>query len=367
MNEYVNDYSGLTNQVLQKHINFYYSGWDFLEEAILLRIPDTVLYVRNIFDLLNCADQNRRIIEDIKNHMLKSRDEYGHIIHSVCYPVGSLEIDGRRYLRQNVREWCSNISKISDALMQIINIVYKLGFRQWDVINHKKVFNELKSKNEIMLLKLCTDFYNEINVITRLNNHSKHNLDIMAQEKFTKNSMKEIVYYIQFYDQKLNLSQLISLNKERDIVCRTIELLDYVFSNIESNNFNDRYYVKLEHDTNLNGDLNWVNEIPLSDEHTIGIICEMKQLASGAYKVCSAYLNVDQKPTSDIFLSSIVFLEIGCCGVNCKVDVFTSDSFDVYMDGKLIGEFLCIDEKDKIAPYFHFKRFTYRDVENEKA
>ena len=63
MNAIFDNYNNISELELNKRIS-YYEQVDFSNETIELLVPDTVSYVRKIFNCLRWATQNRVIIED---------------------------------------------------------------------------------------------------------------------------------------------------------------------------------------------------------------------------------------------------------------------------------------------------------------
>ena len=192
MNDILNDYSIISELKLNKRIA-YYEQVDFLNEAINWRIPDVDAYIKKIFNCLNWAEQSRIVIEDVCKQISECRKIKKGIVNSIGYKIGTLHVDGRAYVQQNVHMYCQYISEINDCLYQILNIVYNMNYQQWDFLNNKKILGILKCYPQIT--KLCDKFHSTINLYKEFDNFAKHNLVLWGKEKFSPEYFLNIEYH----------------------------------------------------------------------------------------------------------------------------------------------------------------------------
>ena len=96
MNAIFDDYNNISEIELNKR-NSYYEQVDFSNETIELLVPDTVSYVRKIFNCLRWATQNREIIEDVCKQIVETRISRKQSVQSVGYKVGNTILDGRAF------------------------------------------------------------------------------------------------------------------------------------------------------------------------------------------------------------------------------------------------------------------------------
>jgi len=357
MNTILNSYKNISDKELFSRIAFYESN-AFLEETILLMIPDVVQYVRNIFESLRYAEQSRLIVADITSQITDYRKKRHQFVNSTGYQLGTLHVDSRAYAQRNIREWCEHIAKSNDSIYQILNIVLNLGLRQWDFLSSFKIKKGLTAFGNQKLIALCSSFYQQIQLPQRLNDFSKHNLNLWGIEKFRPTALNEVEYYIRFDGNEYAVSNLMSVNREREIACSIIELLDYLFTQVDTSRYMNRYYVRSDFDICLPGSAGYTSELKLPDNYFCPITFTTSRNCDGAYMISSAKLHIDGIPQKELLLATAHAYDTGAMTLS-GIALFGCDSFDVYCNGSCIGRYDCLDHVDRTALYFHFKKYTF--------
>lgn len=358
MNDIFSNYLEIPEAELNKRIAFY-EGLEFLDEAIWLMIPDVVGYVVKIFDCLRWAEQSRKIIEDISEKIVEARVIQSKIVTSVSYNVGSLKFNGRTYLQQNIHHYCQYIAEINDCMMQILNIVYNVGFRQWDSIQAECILKSSELNTHTNVVQQLKKFHNIIAPHKEINNYVKHNLVLWGHEKLTPYCIENIEFYFNMYSKEYKVSEIISATNEHQIKSLVVELLDNVFHRVSIDTYEARKYVSLNFDyfddkcqpTDEN------KTIPLDKFITLRV--ETK-LEGRYYKTKSITFHCnDASACIELYLARLEqsLLEDGV--IQTSLDILDVNEFDVYQNGELIGKYRCKERKDRDAKFFHFKKYNF--------
>ena len=229
MNIIFTDYSIINELELNKRISFYEHA-DFSTEAIELLIPDVVPYVRKIFHCLRWASQNREIVDDICRQIVDIRVSRNIPIQSAGYSVGTLHIDGRAYAQQNIHQYCRYIAETNDCLSQIINIVFGIGFRQWQRFEMDQLRKHANINQHSHILALWDHYHDLIKLHKFFDNFDKHNLILWGYEQFTPQTIHSVEYYFDKDEQRIKMPDWVNASLERKITVAAVELLDNIFA-----------------------------------------------------------------------------------------------------------------------------------------
>ncbi len=359
MNAIFDDYNNISELELNKRIS-YYEQVDFSNETIELLVPDTVSYVRKIFNCLRWATQAREIIEDVCKQIVETRTSRKQLVQSVGYKVGNSILDGRAFAQQNIHQYCRYIAEINDCLCQILNIVFGVGYRQWDRFEATQILSHANIKKHSIICKLCKEFYSLIELHKRFDNFDKHNLILWGHEKLTPECINSVEYYFNMDGQQYKMSEFITELHEYHIKSSIIELLDNIFSLANPSNQPKRKYAHMLFDVlvSKNGHPIYTERF-LAREHLIQL--EINTYSeNNCLKVKSVSYHYDGSLINrKIYLARLDqelidndILQIS----NRTLDVNT---FDVIQNGNLIGRYECTDQGDKITEYFHFKEYNF--------
>ena len=359
MNTIFEDYNNISELELNKRIS-YYEHIDFSNETIELLVPDTVSYVRKIFNCLRWATQNREIIDDICKQIVETRMSRKQLVQTIGYKVGNSILDGRAFAQQNIHQYCRYIAEINDCLCQILNIVFGTGYRQWERFEATQILSHDNVKEHSIICKLCNQFYSLIKLHKRFDNFDKHNLILWGHEKLTPECINSVEYYFNMDGHQYKMSEFINELHERHIKISIIELLDNIFLLANSSNQPTRKYAHLLFDilASQNG-LPIYTERYLAREHLIQLKINTYS-DNNTLKVKSVSYHHDNSPITPIIhlarLDQEVIDDDTLQINNSTLDV---NSFNVFQNGSLIGRYKCLDKGDKITEYFHFKEYHF--------
>lgn len=337
----------------------YYEHNSFVKDMVPLMLPDIVQYVRNIFYSLRCAEVSREIFEDITNQIIETRQKHNAFYNSTQYPIGSLLVDSREFAQRNIREWCEYVDKTNDNIFQILNIVFNIGFKPWDDIKASKIITKLKDLKDDTLLALCQKYFTTIEQAKRLNNFSKHSLNLWATERISPKSIAIVDYKIKFEGCVLSASDIVSLENEKKVEIAIIDILDYVFEYLIRKN-PQRKYVMYKYDVEQNGDVETIWDIDVSEDLIIDVFIESEKQNDGTHIIKSVYAKLNRNPEKEIELASIYNFNT-FVGVHYNIGIVDFDSVDVYVNEKLVGKYVLDDKKD--VSYLHFKSFSFHPNE----
>ncbi len=337
----------------------YYEQNTFVRDMVSLMMPDVVQYVRNVFYSLRCAKASREIFEDITKQIIETRQKHKKFYNSTQYTVGSLLVDSREFAQRNIREWCEYIDKTNDSIAQILNIVFKLGYNPWDNIKSSNIVKQLKHQKEDALVELCQNYSLLIDKAKRLNNFSKHSLNIWATERISPKSIEMVDYKIKFEGCVLPASDIVSLENEKKVECAIVDILDYVFEYLTRKN-PQRKYVMYKYDVEQNGDVETIWDIDVSEDLIIDVFIESEKQNDGTHIIKSVYAKLNSNPEKEIELASLYNFNTSV-GVHYNIGIVEFDSVDVYVNEKLVGKYVLDDKKD--VSYLHFKSFSFHPNE----
>lgn len=362
VNSILNDYSTITEIELNKRIS-YYEHTDFSTDTIELLVPDTVSYVRKIFNCLRWATQNREIIEDVCKQIVETRISRKQLVQSVGYKVGNSILDGRAFAQQNIHQYCRYIAEINDCLCQILNIVFCVGYRQWERFDADQILSHANIKKHSNICKLCKQFYSLIKLHKRFDNFDKHNLILWGHEKLTLECINNVEYYFNMDSQQYKMSEFINELHEHRIKVSIIELLDNIFSLATPSNQPARKYAHVLFDILVakNGPPIYTERYMAQDN--------LIQLKIDTYsdnnclKAKSVSYYHDESPiSSKIYLARLDQEMIDGDILQINRATLDVNSFEVFQNVRLIGKYECQNKEDKITEYFHFKEFVFIPV-----
>ncbi len=347
-----------------------YTSEEFQMRCVSLKIPDVYQYISNIMLCMWDAEQCRQIIDDIRKQISDARKKTGQIINSTAYCVGSLNFDSRQFAQRSIREWCGNIAKINDSICQIINIILDLGYKPWNEALTKKVTGFVKKppvKEPAVkkLAQLCAEFHSEIQIIQDINNFSKHNQNIFGIEKFSPLVREKVEYHLRYRGKEYKVSEMITKEKEMQIMKRVVDILDFLFAGIEKAKHKDRYYAfvdTVELPCYEPIDAGYYTKKPEDlDKYMLPITQSIQKNYDGTFTVSDVTLEIDSVPFPRLELAECYrqatqcfdMYSIGCCRCNL---------ISVYRDGKKIGEYRCEDLHDQEEVYLHFKTYVFHEI-----
>lgn len=333
----------------------YYEHDSFVRDMVPLMLPDVVQYVRNIFYSLRCAEASREIFEDITKQIIETRQKHKTFYNSTQYPIGSLLVDSREFAQRNIREWCEYIDKTNDGIAQILNIVFKLGYNPWDNIKSSNIVKQLKQQKEDALIELCQNYSVTIDKPKRLNNFSKHSLNLWATERISPKSIAMVDYKIKFDGYILPASDLVSIENENKVEYAIIDILDYIFGFLICKN-TQRKYVMYKYDVEQNGDVEVVWDIDISQDLIFDVFIESEKQNDGTHIIKSVYSKLNSNPEKEIELASLYSFNTSV-GTHYNIGIVEFDSVDVYVDDKMVGKY-CLNNKKDVS-YLHFKTFSF--------
>lgn len=357
MNTVLNNYETASCIDINKHEAFYRSDV-FYCECIKLKIPETVQYVRNIFNCFLEAQASRLLYENSKMCIQNYRNEKNHFVNSVMESVAGLNFDMRWFAQRNIREWFSYIAKISDSIVQVLNIVFSLEFRQWDNISSREIIKKVTCCGYNSIADLCSAFYKEIEIIIKINNFSKHNQNIFTLEKDMGSATKPIRYAIPYAGDEYNVDELISEETERKILKDVLQILDNIFSCANSIKHTNRYYVASEYRYQERKVTDIVNHVSLASEDYCSVEIEHQYIGNGHFEVTSSIMMVDNEPENVVYMMTICDYDGGCISLTALA-VFDSNNIEVYSNGECIGTYVCRTHEDRTEKYLHFKKFEF--------
>lgn len=319
----------------------FYHCDEFHQEMIRLMVPDILQFIRNIFYNFRLAEESRIIYEDITKQLADLRQSNKMLYSSFMYKVGNIFVDGRAYAQRNIREWCISIHKIVDSVFQIINIVYGLEKSFFEV--NKKVVNlsrdsilcDIMKKAEILIRK-----------ITKMDDYTKHILNVWGKEKLSPSYISEVDYFVDTIDGEMYVSELLNQDYEKEIKTQVIELLDYLIDKARSASYSNRKYVDLDFDPEIpnrnNVELSEVGELDSSNIVKLEYKCD--KLDDGTFLVNEVKMDVMDKPNEELYLMG-TYNFITPAGISLrKVAPFTSEEISVYKEKVKIGTYQLQDK-----------------------
>lgn len=332
----------------------YYSGAEFVNELATLMIPDVHQYVLNIIFCFHQAHESKLIYCNIIEQLHTLRKENRTFYNSFTYKVGTLFVDGRAYANRNFRDWCANMHKISDSILQIINIVYNLE----NDIDKVKYSSTIKKSGDANLKELWNKYTNLLNVEFNIDNTSKHRLTVATGEKLSPLAIEKIDYYIKIIDKYVYVEDLLSDKKEDNIYAVIFELLDYIVSVARSRTYNNRFYVELDLDLEVPfvNSVELVNDINTNRTNTVVIKTVNEKQKNGTYFFKSASIETNDKPIDMLYLASIYKLRLPI-GIDMnKIAGFDVEKIDVIKNGRIVGYYKLVLNKDIGV---HFSKYQY--------
>ena len=359
MNTIFSNYSEIDMLELNNRISFYEHS-EFSTESIELLIPDTVPYVRKIFNCLRWATQNRQIIEDVCRQIVDYRITRNQLIQSVAYSVGTLQLDGRAYAQQNIHQYCRYIAETNDCLCQILNIVFGVGFRQWNRFEMDDLRKHPSIKGLPHILALWDKYRELIRIHKNFDNFDKHNLILWGYEKLTPQCNKNVEYYFDRDGQQIKMSDWINAELEHKIKVAILELLDNIFV-LASPKYNpNRKFAHVFFDVLLpNGQVPHYTSHFLAKDYIIPIRLTTHTEETGTIVDSISYA-CDRFPLpSPIYLARLDQEIIEDDIIQSNLGNLTFESFEVFSNGKLLGKYECKSEKDRNTKYFHFIKYTF--------
>ena len=359
MNTIFANYQNIAEFELNKRISFYEQS-SFSREAIELLIPDVVPYVQKIFHCLRWATQNREIVDDVCHQIIDTRVSRNQLIQSVGYSVGTLNIDGRAYAQQNIHQYCRYIAETNDCLCQILNIVFGVGFRQWERFEMDHIRRHANVKTHTHILALWEQYHHLIKIHKYFDNFDKHNLILWGYEELTPLTIKRVEYYFDKDGQRIMVSDWMNAALERKIKVAAVELLDNVFT-LASPKYNpNRRYAHVLFDVLIaNGKPPVYSDRFLAKKYLIPI-----KIATRVKGNCRAIDSVsymhDSTPIApELYLARLDQEIIDSKIMQSNLGKLNFESFDVFSGGKLVGTYKCKSTKDKNTTYFHFIKYTF--------
>lgn len=331
----------------------YYSGVDFANELATLMIPDVHQYVSNIFFCFMQAHESKLIYCDITNQLLKLRKDNGTYYNSFDYKVGTLSVDGRAYANRNFRDWCANMHKISDSFLQIINVVYEL---QNDV-DKVKFGNTVKKCEDLKLKTLWDKYIDLLSVEIKIDNVSKHRLNVGAREKFSPLAFEQIDYFIKYDERDVHISNLLSDENENKIYGIIFELLDYIFSVARLHKYNNRFYVEMAFDPEVpfvNG-IELVEDIDTSLLNTIIVNSTNEKQQDGTYICREVSMDINEEPINLLYLAMLYRFPLRNGTYMNKITGFCTENIEVKKNGSIIGYYKMFPKKDVGVHFFKYQ------------
>ena len=359
MNSILKNYHKINEIELNKRVA-YYEQIDFYSETINLLIPDVVPYVRKIFNCLRWAQQNREIIEDICNQIVDKRISSHTLVQSIGYKVGNHSLDGRAHAQQNVHQYCRYIAETNDCVCQILNIVFALGYRQWERFEASNILSHENIKKHPDIQRLLKKFYNSIKLHKRFDNFDKHNLILWGHEKLSPESITNVEYYFTIDNQQHKMSDFINKNQEHLIKVTLVELLDNIFSLAKPENQPLRKYAHVLFDALIaETGLPVYTEQFLARDHIIQLKLNTRS-EDNCIKVSSvSYYQQSLIIPSKIYLARLDQEVLACGTLQINNHTLDVNSFDVFQNNKFIGRYECTNREDQIVEYFHFKEYNF--------
>lgn len=359
MNTILADYSTITELELNKHISFYeHSG--FSTETIELLIPDVVPYVRKIFNCLRWATQNRKIVEDICHQKVDTRVSRNQLIQSIGYSVGTLHLDGRAYAQQNIHQYCRYVAETNDCLCQILNIVFGVGFRQWERFEMDQIRKHSNIKNHAHILTLWENYHALIKIHKGFDNFDKHNLILWGYEKLTPQSITTVEYYFDRDGQQTKMSDWINEAMERKIEIAIVELLDNIFALASAQNNPNRRFTHVLFDVLMTDNQPPVySDRYLAKDNIIPVKISTKASVNRHIVDAISYVHDSSPIAPELYIARLdqEIIEDGIVQSNLRKLDF--ECFDVYSNGRMIGQYRCKNKKDRDIKYFHFMKYTF--------
>jgi len=359
MNTIFSNYGNIDEIELNKHISFYEHS-EFSTETIELLIPDVVPYVRKIFNCLRWATQNRQIIEDVCHQIVDYRIAQNKLIQSVAYSVGALHLDGRAYAQQNIHQYCRYIAETNDCLCQILNIVFGVGYRQWNRFEMDDLRKHSNIKGLTNILTLWEKYCDLIRIHKNFDNFDKHNLILWGYEKLTPQYIKNVEYYFDRDGHQIKMTEWINAALEQKIKIAIVELLDNIFV-LASPKYNpNRRFAHVLFDVLLpNGQIPNYTSRFLAKDYIIPV--RVATHAEGNITIVDSISHVcDRSPVpSPIYLARLDQETIKDDIIQSNLGILNFKSFEVFSNGKLLGKYECKSAKDRNTTYFHFVKYTF--------
>ena len=332
----------------------YYGGTDFANELATLMIPDVWQYVMNIISCFRQAHESKLIYCDITDQLLKLRKENKTFYGSFLYKVGSLSVDGRAYANRNIRDWCANMHKIADSILQIINIVYDLKNSSDKV----KYGSTIKESHDLQLKALWDKYTALLSVEFTIDNISKHRLSVGTSEKFSPLAFERIDYFIKNNEEYVHVTDLISDEKEDNIYEAVFKILDYIVAVAKSRSYDSRFYVEMTMDPEVPfvNSAEVVDDIDKSMINTVVVNTINEEQQNGTYIIKKVTMEVDDDPMDTLYLATIYRFPLPIGKNMNKIAGFCVDKIDVKKNGVTIGYYK-LDSTENIG--VHFSKYMF--------
>ena len=189
-------------------------------------------------------------------------------------------------------------------------------------------------------------------------NFDKHNLSLCSYEKFGPNAINKVEYYLKITDVEHAVSDFLTRDFERKIKIAIIELLDNIFF-MASPQYNPaRYYVQYVVDPVEDEDINqYISSRPLS-QNILPVVVRTCEDESGHIMAKSANMCPSFPIPKEIYLAVLDQENIAGM-INQGLSKVGVNSFDVKLVDGTTKEYVCLDNTDKTATYFHFKKYVF--------
>lgn len=146
--------------------------------------------------------------------------------------------------------------------------------------------------------------------------------------------------------------------KEREIACCIVELLDYVFSKVDMKTHGARYYVYSSFSFEPKDLVGYVDQLSVPRDLQLPISFVVSKRPNGSHIISEVKMTAHETPLEDVYLAVL-------CDYNAPavmgsgVGVFECNSIDVFSEDSHIGKYECTDPRDYNAQYFHFKKYYF--------
>lgn len=336
----------------------YFTSREFANHLATLMIPDVYQFVINIFNCLALAHDSKLICNDIASQLLDLRKKNKVFYNSFTYKVGNLLLDGRAYANRNMREWCSNIHKTRDSLLQIINIVYDLNVDINDV--YERILDKI---NDDELKRLWLEYKNTLSIEFKLNNNSKHILNIGSYEKFSPIVLSKIDYFVKNNGDEIHFDELMGDDKENEINEKIINLLEYLINKAKNMTYSNRKYIELSYDpeTPFSTGTELVNELDPNKINTCELDISTKENYDGTLTCTNVVMrsNKEQVPNI-IYLASLYKFRLNDGNYMNKINEFDSEYITVINGENEIGKYVQKKRNNSIGTYFSKYEFEQK-------
>ena len=342
----------------------YYSSKEFEHKMIDMMIPDVTQYVQKICHCWIKTKQSRLILDDIRKQILEIRQSKKIYYASTCYKVGTLSIDSRAYAQQNIQLYCHYIAETNDCIMQILNIAFNLGKGPWDQLSAKELIAHHNLQNLSIVKNHCENFHKTIETYKELDNYDKHNLILWGIEQFSPECFTDINYYFRINNQIYCSNDLVNEQKEYDIKCATLKLLDTIFDSVSLAYHPTRYYVDafydlpkvatiIDHQPNYSPNKLRNFQINFSTK-------PLENLTVIDSTTHEYDLSIDLQ--NEIYLADLRRIKLANQTDDIDYRNFTPNKIDIYKNNAYIGYYECCNKNDINANYFHFKHYMFKEV-----